>query len=147
MNEMIKIATKILPENKPRYLMGVGSPMEIINAVEMGVDIFDSVWPTRIARHGEVMTKNGSYDIGKKEFQLDLNPLEKNCKCKVCKEYTKSYIHHLYRVKEPLAMKLLSYHNLAFIQNLMKEIREAIKIGKLKEIKKKYKKYNETLRI
>lgn len=147
MEEMIKIATKILPENKPRYLMGVGSPMEIIKAVENGVDIFDSVWPTRIARHGEVMTKNGSYDITKKEFQLDLNPLDKNCKCKVCKKYTKSYIHHLYRVKEPLAMKLLSYHNLAFIQNLMKEIRESIKIGKFKEIKKKYKKYNENFRV
>jgi len=139
MMEMVKLTTKILPENKPRYLMGVGSPKEIIECVELGVDIFDSVWPTRIARHGKVMTKNKSYNITKTEFRFDLTPLEKNCKCKVCKNYTKSYIHHLYRVKEPLAMKLLSYHNLYFIQNLMKEIRTAIKNGKFQELKKKYK--------
>ena len=140
MLEMVKIATETLPENKPRYLMGVGSPQEIIKAVELGVDIFDSVWPTRIARHGKIMTKEGSYDIDKIKYQLDLGPLEKNCKCKVCKNYTRSYLHHLYKVKEPLAMKLLSYHNLFFMQNMMKEIREAIKKNKFEELKKKYKK-------
>jgi queuine tRNA-ribosyltransferase len=140
MKKMVKIATETLPKNKPRYLMGVGSPKEIIECVELGVDIFDSVWPTRIARHGKVMTKNGSYNINKKEFELDLKPLDKSCNCKVCKNYTKSYLHHLYKVKEPLAMKLLSYHNLAFIQNLMKEIRTSIKNKKFNELKKKYKK-------
>ncbi len=127
-------AVYILIHNKNK------SPKEIIECVELGVDIFDSVWPTRIARHGKVMTKNGSYNINKKEFELDLKPLDKSCNCKVCKNYTKSYLHHLYKVKEPLAMKLLSYHNLAFIQNLMKEIRTSIKNKKFNELKKKYKK-------
>ena len=140
MLDMVKIATETLPEKKPKYVMGLGSPKEIIECVELGVDIFDSVWPTRIARHGKILSKNGSFDIDKKEYELDLNPLEKGCKCNVCKNYTKSYLHHLYKVKEPLAMKLLSYHNLFFMQNMMKEIREAIKKNKFKELKKKYNK-------
>jgi queuine tRNA-ribosyltransferase len=139
MHEMVKIATEILPKDKPRYLMGVGSPKEIIECVEQGIDIFDSVWPTRIARHGKVMTKKGSFDIDKNQFRLDISPLDKTCNCKVCKTYTKSYIHHLFKVKEPLAMKLLSYHNLYFIQNLMREIRESIKNNKFEELKKEYK--------
>lgn len=141
MKKMVKIATDTLPENKPRYLMGVGTPRELIDFIEMGVDVFDCIWPTRTARHGKMMTQNGYLTLKSTKYKFDMKPIDKHCDCYVCKTLTRSYLHHLLRQKEPLGMKYLSYHNLHFLQNLMKEIREAIKKGELSKLKKKYKKY------
>ncbi len=138
MRKMVKIATEILPKNKPRYLMGVGSPKDIIESVIQGVDIFDSVYPTRCARHGKIMTKEGYIKLANSKFKDDLNPLDKNCQCKICKNYTRSYLHHLLRLNEPLGSRLLSIHNISFVQNLMKEIRQAIINGNLEDLKNEY---------
>ena len=141
MKEMIKISIANMPEEKPKYLMGVGSPKEIIEAVEQGVDIFDSVWPTRNARHGKIFTSEGYLEIEKSKHKNSLESLDKTCNCKVCKTYTKSYLHHLFKANEPLGKKLLSYHNLFFLQNLMQKIRQAIKANKFKELKNEYSKF------
>jgi queuine tRNA-ribosyltransferase len=141
MKEMVNIATEIIPKEKPRYLMGVGTPRELIEFIEMGVDIFDCVWPTRTARHGKIMTKKGYIEMEKSKYKLDLSSLDKSCNCKVCKNYTKSYLHHLLRTNEPLGAKLLSYHNVYFLINLTKEIREAIKKKEFQKLKKNYLKY------
>lgn len=142
MKEMIKISIENMPEEKPKYLMGVGSPKEIIEAVEQGVDIFDSVWPTRNARHGKIFTSEGYLEIEKAKYKSDLSSLDKKCNCNVCKTYTKSYLHHLFKTNEPLGKKLLSYHNLFFLQDLMQNLRHAIKDNKFKELKKEYSVYN-----
>ncbi|MBU0906791.1 MAG: tRNA guanosine(34) transglycosylase Tgt [Nanoarchaeota archaeon] len=138
MKEMIKISIENMPEEKPKYLMGVGSPKEIIEAVEQGIDIFDSVWPTRNARHGKIFTSEGYLEIEKSQNKNSPEPLEKNCNCKVCKTYTCAYLHHLFKTNEPTGKKLLSYHNLYFLQDLMRKIRGAIKEGKFKELKDEY---------
>jgi queuine tRNA-ribosyltransferase len=138
MFKMIDTATNILPEEKPRYVMGLGSPREIIKAVTKGVDIFDSIWPTLIARHGKLMTKKGYINLENCKYKNDLNKIEKNCKCELCKNYSLSYLHHLFKAKEPLAKILATKHNLYFMKNLMKEIRKAIKIDRLKELEKEY---------
>jgi queuine tRNA-ribosyltransferase len=144
MEEMIDIALNILPENKPRYLMGVGTPNDLIYSVERGVDVFDCVWPTRTARHGKIMTEKGYITLKNAKYEDDLTPLDSKCKCKVCKTYTKSYLRHLLKQEEPLGMKLLSYHNVYFLQNLMKEIRTAIKEDTFEKLKKKYSGYNKS---
>ncbi|MFH1802442.1 MAG: tRNA guanosine(34) transglycosylase Tgt [archaeon] len=141
MKEMIKISIENMPEDKPRYLMGVGSPKEIIEAVEQGVDIFDSVWPTRNARHGKIFTSEGYIEIDKSTFKESLEPLDKTCTCRVCKTHTRAYLHHLIKTNEPTGKKLLSYHNLFFLQTMMKKIRAAIKGGKFKELKDGYSRY------
>jgi queuine tRNA-ribosyltransferase len=138
MKEMIKISIENMPEEKPRYLMGVGSPKEIIEAIEQGIDIFDSVWPTRNARHGKIFTQDGYLEIDKTIHKNSLEPLDKKCNCKVCKSYTRAYLHHLHKTNEPLGKKLLSYHNLFFMQNLMEKIRQAIKENKFEELKDEY---------
>ncbi len=138
MKEMIKISIENMPEEKPKYLMGVGSPKEIIEAVEQGVDIFDSVWPTRNARHGSLLTSEGELDIGKSIHKTSLLPVDKNCNCKVCKNYTRAYLHHLHKANEPLGNKLLTYHNLFFMQTLMQKLRKAIKDSKFEELKQEY---------
>lgn len=135
---MMKATVEHLPKDKPRYLMGVGSPKEILAAVAQGVDIFDSVWPTRNARHGRLMTKNGYLNIENAEHKNSMKPLDEHCDCYVCKDYTCAYLHHIYKMKEPLAMKLLSYHNVYFLQTLMKEIRQAIKKGTFTELAHEY---------
>lgn len=138
MKEMIKISIENMPEAKPKYLMGVGSPKEILGAVEQGVDIFDSVWPTRNARHGKIFTQEGYLEIDKSANKNSLEPLDKSCDCKVCKTYTRAYLHHLHKTNEPLGKKLLTYHNLFFMQILMKKIRQAIKDDKFEELKDEY---------
>lgn len=133
--EMIKISLEIIPEEKPRYVMGVGSVNEIVESVALGVDMFDSVFPTRNARHGKIMTWSDDLNIENGMFKEDLSPLDKKCSCKVCKKHTRAYLHHLYRMKEPLGMKLLSYHNLFFMQDLMRTIRKAIREGTFEELR------------
>jgi len=138
MFEMIRLSIPLIPESKPRYLMGVGSPREIIRAVEYGIDIFDSVWPTRNARHGKIFTSFGYLEIEKSSNKNSLEPLDKKCKCNVCKNYTRSYLHHLFKTNEPAGKKLLTYHNIFFIQEMMQKIRQSIKENKWGELKNEY---------
>lgn len=125
-NRVLAETTPLLPENKPRYLMGVGSPGMILDAVERGVDIFDCVLPTRIARHGTAMTRRGRLIIRNKEFEHDHRPLDPGCDCYTCKNYTKAYLRHLFKAQEMLGYRLLSIHNVRFLLWLAERIREAI---------------------
>jgi queuine tRNA-ribosyltransferase len=126
MNDVLKLSVPLVPEDKPRYLMGVGSPVEILNAIESGIDIFDSAFPTRNARHQTLMTSKGSIDIARQKFAMDLSPIYENCSCYTCRNYTRAYLHHLFKESELLALRLASIHNLHFIQSIVKGAREAI---------------------
>ncbi len=128
-NKIVEITAPLLPENKPRYLMGVGTPVDLINGVRFGVDMFDCVLATRNARHGTFFTYNGNKIIKNKEFEEDFSPLDEKCSCPVCQNHTRAYIRHLYRTAESTAATLLSIHNIHFLVNLMKDIRESILQG------------------
>ncbi len=136
MHRMVEIVNGILPENKPRYLMGVGSPLEIIESVIRGVDIFDSVFPTRNGRHGTAITSEGMLNLRKAEFKNDMRPLDNECQCYTCENFTRAYLHHLLREKEILGMHLLSLHNVCFMIQFMKRLREEIEQGNLEKFKK-----------
>ncbi|CAH2760839.1 tRNA guanosine(34) transglycosylase Tgt [Erysipelothrix amsterdamensis] len=133
--QMIDHTIDFLPEDKPRYLMGVGSVDAIFEGVLRGVDMFDCVLPTRIARHGTAMTSTGRVNIKNKKWEYDFSPLDKNCDCECCQNYTKSYLRHLIRCNEGFGMRLLSIHNLRFLLKLMEDIREAIKEDRLLELR------------
>lgn len=135
MNKVLKYSTPLLPEDKPRYLMGVGSPVEMLKAIEYGVDVFDSAFPTRNARHKTLMTKEGNIDIARRKFAMDFKPIDE-CECYTCRNYTRAYLHHLFREYELLALRLASIHNLYFLQNLVKNAREAILEDRFKDFKK-----------
>ena len=124
-----------LPKNKPTYLMGVGTPANILEAVDRGVDFFDCVYPTRNGRHGHAYTNHGKLNMLNAKFELDERPLDETCNCPTCRRYTRAYIRHLFKAKEMLGMRLLVLHNLYFYNNMMKEIREAIRGGYFKEYK------------
>ena len=126
MYKMIDYSIAALPENKPRYLMGVGAVNDILNGIERGVDMFDCVLPTRIARHGTLMTSKGRINIKKNIYKEDFSPLDDNCDCECCRNYTKAYLNHLFRCNEGLGARLLSIHNLRFLIRLVEEAREAI---------------------
>ena len=144
-NEVLSYTTPLLPEDKPRYLMGVGSPGAILDGVERGIDMFDCVLPTRIARHGTAMTSTGRKLLKNKEFERDFTPLDEECDCYCCKHYTKAYLHHLIKAEEMLGQRLISIHNTHFLLNLMKNIREAIKEDRFLEFKNSfYQKYGLT---
>jgi queuine tRNA-ribosyltransferase len=115
-----------LPEDKPIYLMGVGFPSNILEAVSRGVDFFDCVLPARNGRHGHVFTSEGKINIMNEKFELDTNPIDKGCQCPTCRHYTRAYIRHLFKAKEMLAMRLCVLHNLYFYNKLMKDTRNAI---------------------
>jgi queuine tRNA-ribosyltransferase len=139
--EMYKVLDhlkNVMPKNKPLYLMGVGTPDDIIEGVIRGIDMFDCVNPTRLARHGSAMTSLGRIAIKNKTFESDKSPLDPNCDCKVCTTYTKSYLRHLFKGEEMLGQRLVSYHNLYFLKTLTKQIREAIKTDKLGDFKKEF---------
>ena len=137
MYRMIDYAIKHLPEDKPRYLMGVGTLNDILEGVERGVDMFDCVLPTRIARHGTLMTSQGRINIKKQIYRDDFTPLDPNCDCECCKNYTKAYLNHLFRNNEGFGNTLMSIHNLRYLTKLMEEIREAINNGTFKEYKER----------
>ncbi|MCY4380503.1 MAG: tRNA guanosine(34) transglycosylase Tgt [Proteobacteria bacterium] len=126
MTDMIEIATEHLPQNKPRYLMGVGTPADIIRAVALGVDMFDCVMPTRNARNGSVFTSFGRLNIRNQEHKFSGEPLDSNCDCYTCRNHTRSYLRHLFLAKEMTAKTLLTIHNLHFYLKLMTDIRTAI---------------------
>ena len=133
MYKMVKMSTDYLPKDKLRYLMGVGDPIDLIENVLRGIDIFDCVSPTRLARHGHAYTKNGKINLKNSKYKEDFTPVEKNCNCYACKDYTKSYIKHLITNNETFGARLLSIHNIYFLEHLMEEIRENIKNGTLEE--------------
>ncbi len=135
MYRMIDYAIKYLPEDKPRYLMGVGAINDILNGIERGVDMFDCVLPTRIARHGTLMTSSGRINIKKNIYKDDFTPLDDNCDCECCKNYTKAYLNHLFRNNEGLGMRLLSIHNLRFLIRLVEDARKAIEQDRFIEFK------------
>ncbi len=126
---------RIFPENKPRYFMGLGSPVDILECIYRGVDIFDSAYPTRNARHGTLFTNHGKIRIDKSKFKDDHSPIDPNCGCPTCKNYTRSYIHHLCKAEEMSWMRLASLHNLKFMMDLMSEGRKAIKEGRFETYK------------
>ena len=124
-----------LPEEKPTYLMGVGTPANIIEAVDRGVDFFDCVYPSRNGRHGHVYTHHGKLNLFNKKFELDPRPIEEGCQCPACRTYSRAYIRHLLKAKEMLGMRLCVLHNLYFYNHLMEEIRGAIEEHRYKEFK------------
>ncbi len=137
--EMYNILDEVvpyLPEEKPTYLMGVGTPANIIEAVDRGVDFFDCVYPSRNGRHGHVYTHHGKLNLFNKKFELDPRPIEEGCQCPACRTYSRAYIRHLLKAKEMLGMRLCVLHNLYFYNHLMEEIRGAIEEHRYKEFKK-----------
>ncbi|ERI90366.1 tRNA-guanine transglycosylase [Clostridiales bacterium oral taxon 876 str. F0540] len=126
MYRIIDAVVPYLPEDKPIYLMGVGTPANILEAVSRGVDFFDCVLPARNGRHGHVFTKYGKINLMNAQFELDSNPIDEGCQCPTCKNYTRAYIRHLFKAKEMLAMRLCVLHNLYFYNKLMEDIRAAI---------------------
>ena len=146
MYKMIDYGIKYLPTDKVRYLMGVGDPIDIIEGVIRGIDIFDCVLPTRIARHGQAFTRTGKINFNNAKYKEDLDPIEKDCDCYACKHYSRAYIRHLITTDEMLGGRLLSIHNIRFLVKLTEELREAIKNDSLlaykEEFIKKYKKNN-----
>ena len=137
-NQVLEYTTPLLPEDKPRYLMGVGSPGAILDGVERGVDMFDCVLPTRIARHSCAMTSHGRMILKNKEFEKDFSPLDPECDCYTCKNYTRAYLRHLVKADEILGARLISIHNIHFLQNLMRNIRQAIKEDRFLEFKEEF---------
>ncbi|MBM4247899.1 MAG: tRNA guanosine(34) transglycosylase Tgt [Euryarchaeota archaeon] len=120
-------ALEALPASKPRYLMGVGSAAELLEAVSGGVDLFDSAFPTRNARHWTVMTASGNFALGRADHSSAGGPLEEGCACPTCRRFTRAYLHHLCRDNDLLGMRLVSVHNLFFVQELMRDMREAVR--------------------
>lgn len=131
MYDVLQHTTPLMPEDKPRYLMGVGTPEDLIEGVIRGVDMFDCVLPTRIARNGTAMTSQGKVVIKNAKYFEDFGPLDPKCDCYACKNYSRAYIRHLFKEDEILSSRLISYHNLFFLVQLMKQIREAIKEDRL----------------
>ena len=136
MYDVIEHVTPYMPKNKIRYLMGVGTPANILNAVERGVDLFDCVMPSRNARHGHLFTSKGIININNKKYDHDMTPIDENCDCPVCKRYSKAYIRHLLKSEEMLSQRLLVMHNLWFYNHLMIDIRNALDAGNFAEFKK-----------
>lgn len=126
-----------LPVDKPTYLMGVGTPANILEAVERGVDFFDCVYPTRNGRHGHVYTNEGKRNLFNKQYEKDMRPIEEGCGCPACQKYSRAYIRHLLKAKEMLGMRLCVMHNLYFYNHMMEEIREALENGRFASYKAK----------
>ena len=136
MYHILDVTVPHLPQDKPTYLMGVGTPANILEAVDRGVDFFDCVYPTRNGRHGHVYTKEGKLNLFNKKYELDSRPIEEGCQCPACRSYSRAYIRHLLKAKEMLGMRLCVLHNLYFYNHLMEEIREAISEHRFAEFKK-----------
>ncbi len=135
MYDVIENVTPYMPENKIRYLMGVGTPVNILNAVERGVDLFDCVMPSRNARHGHLFTSKGIININNKKYEHDMSPIDDECGCPVCRRYSKAYIRHLLKCSEMLSQRLLVLHNLWFYNHFMEDIRKAIDENRFAQFK------------
>ncbi|MFA6327474.1 MAG: tRNA guanosine(34) transglycosylase Tgt [Bacilli bacterium] len=138
MYKMVEYATKYLPEDKPRYLMGVGDPLDFFEGIKRGIDMFDCVLPTRIARHGNAFTRSGKLNIRNLKYKLDFNPLEEKCDCYACQNFSKAYIRHLIIAKEVLGGRLLSIHNIRFLTKLMEDIRLSLKEDRFLEFEQEF---------
>ncbi len=136
MYHVLETVVPYLPENKPTYLMGVGTPANILEAVERGVDFFDCVYPSRNGRHGHLYTNRGHINLLNARYELDDSPIEEGCKCPACRRYSKAYIRHLLKSGEMLGLRLCVLHNLYFYNHMMEEIRDAIDTGRFQEYKK-----------
>ena len=137
--EMYRILDAVvpyLPQNKPTYLMGVGTPANILEGVERGIDFFDCVYPSRNGRHGHVYTNHGKMNLFNAKYELDTRPIEEGCQCPACRHYSRAYIRHLLKAKEMLGMRLCVLHNLYFYNHMMEEIRDALDAGNFAEYKK-----------
>jgi len=133
---VLDVTTPLLPENKPRYLMGVGTPANILEAVDRGVDFFDCVYPSRNGRHGHVYTDYGKLNLFNAKYELDERPIQEGCDCPACRRYSRAYIRHLLKAKEMLGMRLCVLHNLHFYNTMMAEIRQAIEEDRYSAYKK-----------
>jgi queuine tRNA-ribosyltransferase len=138
MYEVLEFLAPTMPEDAPRYLMGVGTPEDLVEAVRHGVDMFDCVMPTRNGRTGGAFTSRGKLNIRNARFALDQMPLDENCRCSVCRRYTRAYLRHLYQAGEMLAATLISHHNLAFYLDLMQRVRVAIGAGRFEQFRKEF---------
>ncbi len=138
MYEMLEHTVPLLPEDKPRYLMGVGSPDALIEGAMRGIDMFDCVLPTRIARNGTAMTRFGKLVVRNAEVAKDFSPIDSTCDCYTCKNYSRAYVRHLLKADEILGLRLMSIHNLHFLQTVMKEIRQAIAEDCLPEYRNRF---------
>ncbi|MCI8507025.1 MAG: tRNA guanosine(34) transglycosylase Tgt [Lachnospiraceae bacterium] len=136
MYHIIEETVPFLPEGKPTYLMGVGTPANILEAVDRGVDFFDCVYPSRNGRHGHVYTNRGKLNLFNAKYETDTRPISEECGCPACRNYSRAYIRHLLKAKEMLGMRLCVLHNLYFYNNMMSEIRQAIEQGQYREYKK-----------
>lgn len=135
MYDVLEHVTPVMPKNKIRYLMGVGTPLNILNGVERGIDLFDCVMPSRNARHGHLFTSKGIININNKKYEYDMTPIDDECDCPVCKRYSKAYLRHLLKSTEMLSQRLLVMHNLWFYNHLMEDIRNALDEGRFAEFK------------
>lgn len=138
MYHILDVTLPFAPENKPRYLMGVGTPTNIIEGVARGIDFFDCVMPSRNARHGHLFTSNGIMNIMNAKYQKDLAPIDPNCDCPTCKNHTRAYVRHLMKAGEMLGMRLAVMHNLYFYNQLTENIRTALEEGRFEEFRKTY---------
>ncbi|MCR5656176.1 MAG: tRNA guanosine(34) transglycosylase Tgt [Butyrivibrio sp.] len=137
MYHVLDVVTEHLPKNKPTYLMGVGTPANILEAVDRGIDFFDCVYPSRNGRHGHLYTKKGHLNLLNAKYELDDRPIEEGCQCPACRRYSRSYIRHLLKSGEMLGMRLCVLHNLYFYNHLTEDIRKALDEGRFKEFKNK----------
>lgn len=137
---MIEVCKKIIPEDKPVYLMGAGHPLELLEAISRGCDMFDSRFPTRNARHGSMYTWKGKLNLMNKKYENSLEPIDDKCDCFTCRKYSKAYVRYLLKQGEGTGYRLASYHNLYFLQRLMEKAREAIKKGKFQNLLKNFRK-------
>lgn len=138
MHEMLEVTVPLLPEDKPRHLLGVGSPEDIFEGVARGIDIFDCVLPTRTARNGAVFTRTGRLNLRNARYAADPDPIEEGCGCYTCRHFSRAYLRHLIMAKEILGLRLATVHNLHFMLNLMREIREAIVAGTFSTLKEEF---------
>jgi len=136
MYHIIEQVAPFLPKDKPTYLMGVGTPANILEAVERGVDFFDCVYPSRNGRHGHLYTNHGKINLFNAKYELDDRPIEEGCQCPACHRYSRAYIRHLLKAKEMLGMRLCVTHNLYFYNKMMEEIRDALDEGRFAAYKK-----------
>ena len=135
MYHILDVTLPHAPEDRPRYLMGVGTPSNIIESVARGIDFFDCVMPSRNARHGFIFTRNGTMNIINQKYERDLSPIDPECGCEACRHYSRAYIRHLFKAKEMLGMRLAVIHNLYFYNELMSRIRKAIEEDRFEEFR------------
>lgn len=138
MYDMLDYTVQWMPKNKARYLMGVGTPDCLVEGVARGIDMFDCVFPTRVARNGMAMVHTGRMNIKNRQYERDFTPLEEGCGCYTCRHFTRAYIRHLYKAEETLALRLLTIHNLYFLLQFMRDMRQAILDGRFTEFRENF---------